>query len=147
MPDTIRPRVLLALAALGVGADGVGTHSAAVGTDHLATADLVAGRAVGALEEGRSLLAVGVEVGDVGEHVLRAEQALGVVLVVLGAEIRGSERTACSTADGAAVVQAGGAVQVAGLPASAGVGVARESLLGTVVESVTVEGDAQVAFL
>ncbi len=147
VPLTLGPGVLLALAALDVGADRVGTLATAVRADHLAAADLVAGRTVGALEECGCFLAVGEDNSNISQGVLGAQETLGVVLVGFEGERSGFLSTAGSTADGAALVHAVGAVEIAGLPGAAGVGVTREWLVGSVIVCVTIEGGSEVAFL
>ena len=144
MPETVRPRQLLALPTLDVAAHVIGALATAVGTDHPATTGLVA---LGALQERGRLPAVGEDVGNLEDDLVRAPQARRVVLV-------GFERlhgrlvgAAGSLAARAVRVQTGGALQVAGVPGLAGVGVAWLVFARVVVAAPDVEGAAEVEFL
>ncbi len=142
VPDALHPRILLALAALNVSADRVGTHSAAVRADHLSASNLVTRCAMSALQESRSLLAVREAVRDVAEGFLSAKKRLRIVFVDLGGKISGFVGAASASADSAALVHASGAFQIAGMPGSTGVWVARIWLVGGIVIGVTVQSGA-----
>ena len=71
MPQTFRMRVLLALSAMNKAADLVGTRSTAVGTNHLATSNLLD---LDALEEGWSLSSERKQVIDLQQLLIGASQ-------------------------------------------------------------------------